>query len=327
MKVVYINGQSDEQRKLLLDLVDDGIHVELFDYDEREKAKERAAEFDAIIGARVSREFLEKAVNLKHFIIPFTGVPPHDLENLPDFPNITVYNSHFNSQFVAELAWGLLLASAKKMIPAHEKMRQNDWTPMYEDGGAQSFSGKTILLIGYGEIGKAVGKIARAFNLKVMAIKRTKEDAPELDFLGTREDLKEVLPKADFIVLSLPGVEDCKGFLGEAEFNLMKDDVHIVNVGRGNAIDQKALYEGLKSGKVGGAGIDTWWNYPKSVETRTCTQPSDHPLNEFDNVIFSPHRASDVDDREWSRMRHLAMILNSIKRGDPVNIVDLKHGY
>jgi phosphoglycerate dehydrogenase-like enzyme len=169
--------------------------------------------------------------------------------------------------------------------------------------------------------------MAKAFRMTVKAIKRTREDAPEVDFLGTRQDLPGLLPDADFIVLTLPGTKDTEDFLGKREFEMMKPGVHIVNVGRGSAIDEQALYEALKTGRVAGAGIDTWWVYPKSKDARSNTLPSNSPLWEFDNVVFSPHRASHVAGRETERVKDLADILNSIVKGMPRNVVDLEEGY
>ncbi|MHC4663278.1 MAG: 2-hydroxyacid dehydrogenase [Planctomycetota bacterium] len=327
MKVLYVTDAGDELQEVLRNRLDEGIEVVFIPWERREEARERAAEFNAVIGARISREFWERGENCEYMIIPFTGVPPQDAEVLPDFPHIKVINSHFNAGFVAEHTWALLLASAKRIFPIHEKMRCGDWTPRYEHEGSESLRDKTLLLVGYGAIGKFLAEMGRAFGMSVKAIKRTPGEAPELDFLGTRDDLPAVLPEADFIVVSLPGTENARGFLGQKEFGLMKDGVHIVNVGRGYVIDEDAFYEGLKSGKVGGAGIDTWWEYPKSAEARASTQPSKHPLSEFDNVIFSPHRASHSKGREPERMKSLAGILNSINSGAPMNLVDLKEGY
>ena len=327
MKVLYLSDIGEDELRILVKNLDEGIEVEAAGVSEREEIAGRAAEFDAVIGARVGREFLEKASNLKYFIIPFAGIPPQDMEVLPEFPNITVLNSHFNAAFVAEHAWALLLAAVKRICPTHEKMRLGDWTPRYGHQWGGTLAGKTLLIIGYGSVGREVARIARAFHMKVQGVKRTPAEAPELDFIGTREDLPNLLPGADAIVVALPGSENTKSFIGEREFGLMKDGVFLVNVGRGNVIDEDAFYDALKSGKIGGAGIDTWWIYPRDRESRPNTFPSKHPLQEFDNLVFSPHRASHVENRENNRMRDLADVLNSIMRGEPKNVVSLEEGY
>jgi phosphoglycerate dehydrogenase-like enzyme len=327
MKALYYSGIDESELALLKSLVADDIILEVIPRDEKEKALKRAGEFDIVVGARIGRDFLEKASSLKYMVIPFAGVPPQDLEILPDFPDITLLNSHFNARYVAEHAWALLLASVKRLCATHEKMKRGDWTPRYTHNWGSALSGGNLLLIGFGGIGKELAKIAKAFKLSVKAIKRTPGDAEEINFLGTREDLPELLPEADYIIVSLPGSENAKGFLGKREFELMKEGVHIVNVGRGQVINEDAFYEALKSGKIGGAGIDTWWIYPKDKETREHTYPSKHPIWEFHNVIFSPHRASHVEGREAERIRDIARIINSIASGNPCNVVDRDQGY
>ncbi|MFW6305486.1 MAG: hypothetical protein ACOC1V_06890, partial [Candidatus Saliniplasma sp.] len=79
--------------------------------------------------------------------------------------------------------------------------------------------------------------------------------------------------------------------------------------------------------KIAGAAIDTWWNYPEDEDSRKNTPPSDHPLNEFDNVVFSPHRSSHVEERERYRMESLIKILNSLNEGKLINVVDVERGY
>ncbi|MBS3816538.1 MAG: hypothetical protein KGY76_03125 [Candidatus Thermoplasmatota archaeon] len=326
MKVLYLSVFEEEEIDLEEGLKE-GIEIERLPPDEKEKAVESAEEYDAIIGARIPREFLKKAENLDYFIIPFAGIPPQDKDKLKDFPDLTVVNSHFNSQFVAEHAWTLLLASVKNLIPIHEKLKEGDWTPRYEHRWSRRLIDQTLLILGYGEIGRALGKIGKSFSMDVKAVKRTPEEADVIDEIGTEEKLDEFLPEADFIISTLPETENTKGYLGEEEFDLMKEGVHLVNVGRGPVIDEEALYNALKSGKLGGVGIDVWWNYPPDEESRSDTFPSNYPLNEFDNVIFSPHRGSHVRDRERYRINDLQDILNSLKEGEEVNVVDIDREY
>ncbi len=163
--------------------------------------------------------------------------------------------------------------------------------------------------------------------MTVKAVKRTPEEAKEIDYLGTNEDLHNLLPEADFIVVTLPLTKKTRGYLGEGEFNMMKPGVHIVNVGRGPVIEEDALYEALKTGQIGGAGIDTWWNYPSDQEARSNTAPSDHPLREFDNVVFSPHRAALVQEFEKERIKDLARVLSRLTEGKDVDLVKIEEGY
>ena len=331
MKVLHLDPFKslfdEEGKKKLSDLVPPEVEVTEATADDKEDMIEEAHKYDAVIGSRIPKEFLENAENLKYFIVPFVGVPYTDKQNLREFPDIKVINSHFNYWMVAEHAFTLLLACAKKLVPIHDKMKEGDWTPRYEDGWGKGLRDKSLLILGFGEIGKEIARLANSFHMEVNAVKRTPEESDLVDKLRTNEDLPELLSEADFIISTLPETDETRGYLSSEEFELMKDSVHIVNVGRGPVIDEEALYEALKSGKVEGAGLDVWWNYPEDKESRTDTFPSEYPLDEFDNVIFSPHRATQIEERGDYRIKNLADILESLSKGETINIVDLDRGY
>ena len=107
----------------------------------------------------------------------------------------------------------------------------------------------------------------------------------------------------------------------------MKQGVILVNVGRGSALDEGALFEALQGGRVGAAGIDTWWVYPSGPDAVKRTPPARHLFGELDNVVLSPHRASHVGGREGARMESIAEVLRSILEGRPVNRVDREWWY
>ena len=327
MKVLYYSNLEPELYQILKQNLFEGISIEILPDGLSDEINANADKFDVVVGARIPREFLDNANNLKYFVIPFVGVPPQDLKNLEELQRLTVINSHFNARYTAEHAWALLLASAKNLVRIHEKLKQNDWTPRYEHDWSLGLAGKTLLLLGYGAIGKTIAEFAKAFRMKIIAIKRTPGNDENIDFIGTHEDLFNVLPDADFIISTLPGSKLTENMLSYDEFAAMKEGVHIVNVGRGPVINEQALFDGLQSGKVGGAAIDTWWNYPKTAEDRKNTSPTNLDFKQFPNFIYSPHRASHVFGREIERMKDIAEILNSIHAGSPKNIVNIDRGY
>ncbi len=331
MKVLHLDPFKkvfkEEREVSLEDLVPSDVNITELSSDDEDKVMDRADEFDAVIAAGVERKFLEEAENLKYYIVPFVGIPETDRENLSDFPDVTVINSHFNYWMVAEHAFALLLACAKKIVPIHQKLKEGDWTPRYDNERGWGLRNKTLLILGFGKIGKEIAKIANSFEMSVNAVKKTPGESDLVDELGTNEDLQEMLSEADFIICTLPETEETKGYLGKEEFEQMKEGVHIVNVGRGPVIDEEAFYEALKSGKVKGAGIDTWWVYPPDEESRDDTFPSNYPLDEFDNVVFSPHRATQIEERGEYRIKDLAEILEALSQGKEVNVVDIEKGY
>ncbi len=271
--------------------------------------------------------FLDAAKRLRWWIVPFAGIPAATRAALRERPGVVVMNSHFNARHTAEHAWALLLAAAKQIVPCSERLRHGDWRPRYDAEGSLGLYGATLLLIGYGAIGRALVPMARGFGMKVMAVRRRAVAAPELDAVGTRGELHSFLAQADAVILALPATERTDGYLGAKEFAAMKSGAIVVNVGRGSALDESALHAALASGRLGGAAIDTWWVYPTDEAARSRTRPSHLDFSSFSNLVFSPHRASHVRRRDEDRWTDLAGLLRSIVERRPINVVDLEAGY
>jgi phosphoglycerate dehydrogenase-like enzyme len=139
--------------------------------------------------------------------------------------------------------------------------------------------------------------------------------------------LDDLLPQADVLFLSLPLTDDTKGLIEQKRLSMLPDDAIIVNVSRGRIIDEKALYETLKSGRIK-AGLDVWYNYPENEEDRKNTPPSEYPFHELPNVIMTPHLAENTDRTEAFRAQELARLLNLAAKGKPLpNRVDVEKGY
>ena len=293
----------------------------------RHPASELIAQCEVVIGGTIPRDFLDAATRLQYQIIPYAGVPQKTREILRDYPHITVLNSHFNAQVVAEHAWALLLAAAKRIIPPHELLRQGNWSPRYAEYPSWALQGKTLLLLGYGAIGRALARMGTAFNMRVMAISRT---GPALDGLvdgGALAELTRLLPQADAILVTLPTTDATAGLIDEKVFDQMKPGVLFVNVGRATVVNEAAFHGALASGRIGAAGIDTWWHYPPDPADPTASPPSRFDLAAFDQLVMSPHRASHVAGRETARTDAMIETIRSILRGDPINCIDLCAGY
>lgn len=293
----------------------------------RQPAAEVLADCEVIIGGIVPREILAAAPVLRYQIIPYAGVPRKTREILGDFPHLTLLNSHFNAQAAAEHAWALLLAASKRLVTCHELLRMGDWSPRYADYASWSLQGKTLLLLGYGAIGRALKRMGLAFGMRVMAISRTGPRDSDLADRGTPADLPRLSPQADAIIVALPATEETEGWIDAQAFARMKAGVLFVNIGRGAIVAEEAFHDALASGRIGAAGIDTWWRYPDDPRDPTATPPSRFDLAPFDQLVMSPHRASHVAGRDTARIDALIEILQSIERGDPINRVDLRVGY
>ncbi len=270
---------------------------------------------------------LARATRLRAIIVPYAGVPHRLRQALQPFPTIAVYNCHFNAVLVAEHAWALALAVAKRVVECDQRLRRGDWTPRYDGFRSVLLRGKTAGIVGYGAIGRAVAEMAMGFGMAIRAVRRQPTPA-DPDFVGDMGRLDELLAHADLIFVCLPLTEETRGLIGEDAFRRMKPSAIVVNVGRGPVVEEAALYHALREGRIRGAGIDTWYVYPRTPEERAHTAPSRYPFGELPNVVLSPHRAPNVDEIEALQMSALADMLNRLAQGEsPASRVDLRHGY
>ena len=289
-----------------------------------------AADIDIVVGYKFSREFLSGAKKLIHIQVPWTGAESLDYNLLKEYPHLTVSNSHSNSLAIAEHAVALLVSTAKNIVYRDSFMRKGDWTPRYNDITSQWLTGKILGVIGYGAIGRKVARILRAgFGMRVMAIRRSNPEVycEETFFSGTIESLEHVLKNSDYILIALPLTSETKGIIGEKELNLLKDNAVLVNVGRGKIIDEEALYKYLKNKKMGGVGLDVWYNYPKD-RNKPENVFQHYPFEELPFLVMSPHSAFKIEKREIPFTEDIIKNLKAIYQGlTPENLIDLDRGY
>ena len=164
----------------------------------------------------------------------------------------------------AELAFALILAVSRRLVEGDRMVREGRfqfWAPMLFLG--HDVTGKTLGIIGMGEIGSAIAIRAGAFGMRVLYHNRKRIDAQAEEKLGVEYvDLKTLLAESDFVSLNVPLTEQTRHLLGENELALMKSTAFLINTSRGPVIDEKALVEILRAGKIGGAGLDVYENEP-----------------------------------------------------------------
>jgi phosphoglycerate dehydrogenase-like enzyme len=249
---------------------------------------------------------------------------------MAQFPQISVHNLHHNTVAVAESALALLLAAAKKIMPSDRSLRANDWSPRYDSVPSILLRDKVVLILGYGAVGKQVARFCHALGMTVLAIRRDPRVSSDefAEEIHPPEDLSELLPRSQALVLCLPLTNETEGLIGKKELSLLQPDSLLVNVGRGPLVDQDALFQALANGRLAGAGIDVWYNYPQSKSSRTNTPPADFPFHELENVVMSPHRAGTTSDLQLITMEQLADLLNTAANGEIMtNHEDLVLGY
>jgi phosphoglycerate dehydrogenase-like enzyme len=225
----------------------------------------------------------------------------------------------------------LLLTAAKFLVPIDRAFRNHDWEPRYGSNPSLLLDGKTCLILGLGHIGQRVALVCQALGMQVLGIRRN-PGAPILPGLRMDvyppEDLHQLLPRAEALIITLPLTSETENMIGENELELLPSGGLLVNVGRGKIVDQAALYHTLKDGRLAAAGLDVWYNYPQAQAERRSTPPADYPFHELDNLVMSPHRGGGSLESEKHRMESLAELINFASQNKSIpNRVDIEAGY
>jgi D-3-phosphoglycerate dehydrogenase len=222
---------------------------------------------------KVRQPLIDVCPNLKVIVRGGVGLDTIDAE-YARAKGITVMNTPMaSSASVAELAIGYMFALARSIYPATSSIKAEKWEKKLFEG--DEIGGKTLGLIGIGNIGKEVARRARALGMTVLAFDPYVKAAEGVRLVT----LDELLAAADYISLHLPKTKESAGMIGKDQLAKMKNGVRIVNCARGGIIDEAALYEALTSGKVAGAALDVYAEEP----------PTDWKLMKLPNVIGSPH--------------------------------------
>ncbi|MBX6376803.1 MAG: lactate dehydrogenase [Acetobacteraceae bacterium] len=218
-------------------------------------------------------------------------------------------NGGANATAVAEHAMMLMLAVCRRLVWQHENVVAGRWrgndpaqVRLYE------LRGKTLGIVGLGTIGKKVARLANAFGMEVLYydIVRLSEDAE--DALGVRfRLLGELLGAADIVSLHVPLTPATRHMIGAAEIGRMKPTAYLINTCRGPVVDERALYEALRDGRIAGAGLDVFDQEPP---------PADNPLFGLNNVVLTPHYAGPTWDNQVARFRNAFDNCQRVARGE-----------
>lgn len=220
---------------------------------------------------------------------------------------------------ISEHILAFLLAFARGFPRAQRDQLESRWNPI-RGSELLELAGSTLLLVGVGAIGARTARVAAAFDMRVVGVRRD----PSIGVDGVAEmhglaDLRALLPEADFVVLTVPLTHETRGLIGASELRAMKDSAYLVNIGRGGTVREADLVQALEQGWIAGAGLDVFEEEPL---------PADSPHWGMDNVIITSHY-SGATPRYHERA--FAIFVDNLKRylaGQPLrNVVDKSLGY
>jgi len=276
-----------------------------------------AAEADAIVGGNIPGESWPETPKLKIFQIPWTGYNFTSEARMP--AGIPVCNCFEHESAIAEyillgmLEWSLGL---RKM---DADFRASGWRGKMPGSGPLhgEVKGKTVGIIGYGHIGEAVAKRAVAFDMRVVGIRRSEQATPpNLAWLGQSDRLDDLLEESDFVVLACDLNDETRNLINSQRLAKMKPDAVLINVARGEVVAEEDLFNALQKRQIGGAIIDTWYNY--NAVGKPEVWPSNFDFHKLDNTILSAHESAMTSAQIERRWQFVAANIQRAVAGEAV---------
>lgn len=217
---------------------------------------------------------------------------------------------------IAEYVIGTMLIFEKDLLGTLALQRRKEW----KNRESGMLFGKTLLVVGAGPIGRMISSLARNLGMKPSAVARTaRAEDPDFERVFASRDLDEALPNADYVVIAAPLTDETRDMFKAAQFQKMKSEARLINIGRGATVDEAALIEALRKGEISGAALDVFREEPL---------PEESPLWEMDEVIVSPHMSGDFAG--WTGALG-ELFAENFRRwqegGELLNIVDKERGY
>lgn len=287
-----------------------------------EELDELIGDADAVLGVwigddLITEEFCQKHPNLKYIATLGHGFGKID-RDLCKVKGITITNTIYGAQTIAEYAFALLMETCHHVTSHSDEVKTMDWT-LPESGAKFGYVhtpqielyGKTCGILGLGSIGFAFAKMAAGFGMKIISYSRHKKSGSQYDFIE-QVSLDELLFRSDVISIHCPHTPETEDLIDAKAISKMKDGVILINTARGKIIDENALLEALKSGKIYGAGLDVMRDEPPV---------GDSPLFHLNNTLITAHIAWLTKE---SRIRACQMAIENFKsylEGKPVSVI------
>jgi phosphoglycerate dehydrogenase-like enzyme len=209
----------------------------------------------------------------------------------------------------AELAWALAMGLMKNIAPDDRSMRNGEWQPNL----GRTMGGKTLAMLGLGNLGARVAKYGLAFGMDVIAWSQNLTDARCAEIGVRRVSLNEALSHGDIVCIKLVLGDRTRGLIGAAELAQMKPTAFLVNTSRGPIIDEAALITALRERTIAGAGIDVYDVEPLAL---------DHPFRSLDNILMSPHTGYVTQENLAAMYTNVIQAIAAFMDGDPIDVLN-----
>ncbi|MFW9779856.1 MAG: NAD(P)-dependent oxidoreductase [Candidatus Heimdallarchaeota archaeon] len=295
---------------------------------------EFAPQTDIMVGWRVPDEVKLAATKMKLFINPGAGIKHHItfFRELNKTRKVTLVNGHGNSYFTAQHAVALLLGMTNHIVPHHNWMSQGLWRKGDSDAASIPLRNRRIGLLGYGAINTKVHDFLKGFHVEFSILRYQWPDesislpTPVKKF--SLSELSDFLTEIDILIIAVPETTKTVGMIGTEELKKLGPKGLLVNVSRGSVIDEKSLFNALRTRTIAGAAIDVWYDYQPDPDENGHKHPFHYPFHSLPNIILSPHRGASP----FSDLKRWDEVIENIKRfhgGESkfLNEIDLEREY
>jgi phosphoglycerate dehydrogenase-like enzyme len=282
---------DDEFARINASVLDGSARVVFLHGRPEDEVRELLGQADVLLGWHLGEELpagaLAESTRLRFVQLLSAGADSVDYAALPErlllAGNVGAY-----AQPMAEYVMAVTLALARRLPQRHAELARGEfgmWKPVL------TLDGAVCAVLGFGGIGRATGRLMRAFGARIHAVNTSGRTTEPVDFAGTLADLDRVLADADVLVIALPLTRTTRGLIGARELGLMKPAAILVNVGRAAIVDERALYEHLRDQPEFCAGLDAWWREPGPGKEFS----TGYPFFDLPNLIGSPHNSGVTD--------------------------------
>ena len=246
---------------------------------DRDDTVERIADAEVVVEHRLDDEVLDAAADARWLQTLTSGYDRFDLDRLASRDIVLTTVSGVHATPVAQQVLGYVLAFERRLFRARRQQRRREWRRYAPD----ELTGKTVGIVGVGEIGSRIAELLAPLDVTVLGVKRDPSTVPDaVDAVYGPDDYYEVLGRSDYVVVACPLTDETRGMFDAAAFESMRSDAVLVNVARGAVVEESELVHALQTGNVGGAALDVTADEPPG---------RDSPLWDFDNVVLTPHMA------------------------------------
>ncbi|NLK00118.1 MAG: phosphoglycerate dehydrogenase, partial [Clostridia bacterium] len=306
MRALITDAVSEKGIEILRDA---GIEVDVKVGIDQEELISIIGNYEALVvrsQTKVKREVIENAHSLRIIGRAGVGVDNIDCEAATEKGIIVVNAPEGNTMAATEHTIAMMLALARNIPQAHHALADGRWDRKTYTG--IELRDKVLGVVGLGKIGGGVAKRALAMEMKVLTYDPYVSSAQAHKLGVELVDLDEIIEKSDFISVHMPLTEETRHLIGRDSIAKMKPGVRIINVARGGVVDEEALYEALKDGKIAGAAIDVWEKEPET----------ESPLFELNNVVITPHLGASTEEAQVNVAVDVAKEIVNYHRGEMI---------